>query len=138
MDMYTQVNVFVDGIREGLTRLSLGRAEPATSEEDFAIALCEDFRVTKAYTKPSVVTAVKSVGPEPMEIDAIESSGDRRRATLYKGDARSGRQIICFRCRKPGHRATECRAPAPMSVHATATHHEGGAPLARPRNGRDQ
>ena len=81
MDMYTQVNVFVDGMREGQTRLSLERAEPATLEEAFAIALREDFRVTKAYTKPSVVTAVRSAGPEPMEIDAIESSGDRRRAT---------------------------------------------------------
>jgi hypothetical protein len=138
MDMYTQVNVFVDGMREGQTRLSLERAEPATLEEAFAIALREDFRVTKAYTKSSVVTAVRSAGPEPMEIDAIESSGDRRRATAYKGDVRGGRQMICFRCRKPGHRAAECRAPAPMSVHASDTHHEGGAPISRPKNGRDQ
>ena len=138
MDMYTQVNVFVDGMREGQTRLSLERAEPATLEEAFAIALREDFRVTKAYTKPSVVTAVRSSGPEPMEIDAIESSGDRRRTTFSKGDVRSGRQMICFRCRKPGHRAAECRASAPVSVHATSTHHEGGAPLTRPKNGRDQ
>uniref|UniRef100_A0AAV1TML0 CCHC-type domain-containing protein n=1 Tax=Peronospora matthiolae TaxID=2874970 RepID=A0AAV1TML0_9STRA len=138
MDMYTQVNVFVDGMREGQTRLSLERAEPATLEEAFAIALREDFRVTKAYTKPSVVTTVRSAGPEPMEIDAIESSGDRRRATAYKGDVRGELQMICFRCRKPGHRAAECRAPAPMSVHATDTHHKGGAPISRPKNGRDQ
>ena len=64
MDMYTQVNVFVDGMREGQTRLSLERAEPATLEEAFAIALHEDFRITKAYTKPSVVTAVRPSGPE--------------------------------------------------------------------------
>uniref|UniRef100_A0AAV1T373 CCHC-type domain-containing protein n=1 Tax=Peronospora matthiolae TaxID=2874970 RepID=A0AAV1T373_9STRA len=133
MDMYTQVKVFVDGMREEQTRLSLERAEPATLEEAFAIALREDFRVTKAYTKPSVVTAVKSAGPAPMEIYAIDSSGDRRRATFYKGDVRSGRQMICFRCQKPGDRAAECRAPAPMSVHATDTYHEGGALITRPK-----
>uniref|UniRef100_A0AAV1UPR1 Retrotransposon gag domain-containing protein n=1 Tax=Peronospora matthiolae TaxID=2874970 RepID=A0AAV1UPR1_9STRA len=77
MDMYTQVNVFADGMREGQTRLSLERAEPATSEKSFAIALREDLRVTKAYTKPSVLAAVRSAGPEPICIDAIESSGDR-------------------------------------------------------------
>uniref|UniRef100_A0AAV1UI87 Uncharacterized protein n=1 Tax=Peronospora matthiolae TaxID=2874970 RepID=A0AAV1UI87_9STRA len=137
-DKYTQVNVFIDGMREGQTCLSLERAEPATLEEAFAIAFREDFRVTKAYNKPSSVTDVKSAGLKHMEIDAIESSSDRRRATFYKGDVRSGRQLISFRCRKPGYRAAECRAPAPMSVHATDTHHKGGAPLTRPKNGRDQ
>uniref|UniRef100_A0AAV1UJM1 Uncharacterized protein n=1 Tax=Peronospora matthiolae TaxID=2874970 RepID=A0AAV1UJM1_9STRA len=135
MDMYTQVNVFVDGTREGQTRLLLKRAEPATLEEAFAIALREYFSVTKACTKPSVVTAVKKAGPEPMEIDAIESLGDRRRATFYKGDVRIGRQMICFRFRKPGYRVAECRAPAFMSLHAMDTHHEGGAPLTRRKNG---
>ena len=48
MDMYTQVNVVVDGMRERQTRLSLERAEPATLEDAFAIALREDLRVTKA------------------------------------------------------------------------------------------
>ena len=35
MYMYTQVNIFVDGMREGQTRLSLERAEPATLEGAF-------------------------------------------------------------------------------------------------------
>ena len=80
-DKYTQVNVFVIGIHEGQTRLSLERAEPATLEESFSIALCKDLKVNKAYTKPTIVTVVRSPGPEPKEIDVIESSGDRRRAT---------------------------------------------------------
>ena len=138
MDMYTQVNVFVDGMREGQTRSSLERAEPAALEEAFTIALREDFRVTKAYTKPSVVTVVRPSGPEPMEIDVIESSGDRRRVSPYKGDAQTGRQMVCFRCRKPGHCAAECRAPALMSAHVVDAHREGVAPAARPKNGRDQ
>ena len=138
MDMYTQVNVFVDGMREGQTRLSLERAEPATLEEAFAIALREDFRVTKAYTKPSVVTIARPSSPEPMEIDVIESSGDRRRLAYNKGDARTGHQMVCFRCRKPGHRAAECRAPAPISAQGVSVHHEDAAPPGHPKNGRDQ
>uniref|UniRef100_A0AAV1TS74 Retrotransposon gag domain-containing protein n=1 Tax=Peronospora matthiolae TaxID=2874970 RepID=A0AAV1TS74_9STRA len=63
MDMYTQVNVFVDGMREGQTRLSLERAEPATLDEAIAIAIREALRVTKTYTNPSLVTAVRSAGP---------------------------------------------------------------------------
>uniref|UniRef100_M4B328 CCHC-type domain-containing protein n=1 Tax=Hyaloperonospora arabidopsidis (strain Emoy2) TaxID=559515 RepID=M4B328_HYAAE len=132
MYMYTQVNVFVDGMREGQTRLSLERAEPTTLEEAFAIALCEDVRVTKAYTKPSVVTVARPSGPEPMEIDGIESSGGRRRVAYYIGDARTGRQMFCFRCRKPGHRAAECRAPAPISAQGVSVHHEDAAPPGRP------
>ena len=138
MDMYTQVNVFMDGMREGQTRLPLERAEPATLEEAFSIALREDFRITKAYTKPSIVTVARYSVAEFMEIDVIESSGDRRRAVQYKGDARTGRQMVCFRCRKPGHRAADCRAPAPLSAHVVDGHHEGAAPATRPKNGRDQ
>ena len=37
-------------------RLSLERLELATMKEAFSIALPEDFRVTKAYTKPTIVT----------------------------------------------------------------------------------
>ena len=35
MSMYTQVNVSVDGMREGHTRLFLEREEPAILEEAF-------------------------------------------------------------------------------------------------------
>ena len=35
MDMYTQVAVYVDGMREGQTRLSLERANPARLKEVF-------------------------------------------------------------------------------------------------------
>lgn len=76
MDMYTQVNVFADGMCAGQTRLSLERAKPATLKDKFIIALREYVRVTKAYTKPSVITVVHPSGPEPMEVDVIESSGD--------------------------------------------------------------
>uniref|UniRef100_M4C3V5 CCHC-type domain-containing protein n=1 Tax=Hyaloperonospora arabidopsidis (strain Emoy2) TaxID=559515 RepID=M4C3V5_HYAAE len=138
MDMYTQVNVFVDGMREGQTRLSLERAEPAILEEAFAIALRGLFRVTKAYTKPSVVTVSRPPGTEPMEIDVIELSGDRRCVAYYKSDARTRHQMVCFRCRKPGHRAADCRAPAPILAQGVIVHHEDAAPPGCRKNGRDQ
>ena len=84
MDMYTQADVVVDGMREGQTRLSLECAERATVEEALSIALREDYKVTKAYTKLTIVTGARSPGPEPMETDVIESSGDRRRGTPQK------------------------------------------------------
>ena len=55
MDMYAHVYFFVHGMREEQTRLSLERAEPATLEKAFSIALRENFRVTQAYTKPTIV-----------------------------------------------------------------------------------
>ena len=106
MSMYTQVNVSVDGMREGHTCLFLELKEPVILEEAFSIALREDFRVTKVYTKHTIVNVSQSPGPEPMEIDVIESSGDRRRATHHKRDVRFGKKLVCFRCRKPGHRST--------------------------------
>ena len=69
MDMYTQVNVFLDGMREGQTRLSLKRAEPVTLDDAFSIALREDFRVAKVYTKPTLVTVARPSGSELMEIN---------------------------------------------------------------------
>ena len=80
----------VDGMHEGQTRPSLQRAEPAILEEVFSIVLREDFRNIKEYTKPSIVTVSWSSSPEPIEIDVIESSGDRRRTTPNKSDARIG------------------------------------------------
>ena len=121
--MYTHVNAFVDGMRKGKTRLSLERADPATLEETFSIALREDFRVTKAYV-------VRSPVPEVMKIDVIKSSCDRRRATYHKSDLLSERQMICFRSEKPYHRAANCRAPAPITAHVVSTNNEGAAPVA--------
>ncbi|ETN22541.1 hypothetical protein PPTG_20935 [Phytophthora nicotianae INRA-310] len=51
--------------------------------------------------------------PGPMEINAIEASGAHPRS----GYRRNNRPLTCFRCRKIGHRAAECRAPAPVLAH---------------------
>ena len=138
MDVYALVNVFVDEIREVHHRLSFERSKIATLKEAFLIAFHEDFRVIKAYTKPTIVTFIRSSGPKSIEIDVIKSLSHRGRATIHKSIVRARRQIICFRCRKPGHRAAECRAPAPISAHVMSTNFEGAAPVVRPKNDRDQ
>ncbi|OWY92862.1 polyprotein [Phytophthora megakarya] len=46
IDMAPQVHVFVFGMREGITRYSLTRAEPDSLEKAFALALREDYVVT--------------------------------------------------------------------------------------------
>ena len=104
-------------------------------EEEFSKVLLEDFIVTKA---PTIVSVFRSPGPEPMEIDAIESSGDRRRATHHKRDVRSGRQMVCFRCKKLGHRPAECRSSEPISAHVMSTNNEGVFPVVHAKIGLDQ
>ncbi|KAE8957302.1 hypothetical protein PR001_g31423 [Phytophthora rubi] len=47
IDMVSQVHVFVIGMREGMTRYCLTRAEPTTLEEAFALALREDYVVVR-------------------------------------------------------------------------------------------
>uniref|UniRef100_H3H5W9 Integrase catalytic domain-containing protein n=1 Tax=Phytophthora ramorum TaxID=164328 RepID=H3H5W9_PHYRM len=51
IDMASQVHVFVFGMCEGMTRYCITRADPATLEEAFALALREDYLVTSSYAK---------------------------------------------------------------------------------------
>ncbi|KAE9341812.1 hypothetical protein PF008_g10457 [Phytophthora fragariae] len=115
IDMASQVHVFVFGMREGMTRYCLTRAEPATPEEAFALALREDYVVASSYAR-QMPAEVPSSGPKPMEIDAVEAS--QRQQWSSSGRGRGGREpraLVCFRCRKSGHRAAMCRAPAPVN-----------------------
>ena len=50
-------------MREVQNPLSLERSKPATLETACSIALREDFRVTKAYTKPTIVIVARYPGP---------------------------------------------------------------------------
>ena len=68
-------------MREGQTRLTLEHAVHASSKKAFSIVLLGDYRVTKPLIKSSAVTVAQPSSPGPMDIDAIDSSGDRRRAT---------------------------------------------------------
>ncbi|KAE9020903.1 hypothetical protein PR002_g12415 [Phytophthora rubi] len=82
---------------------------------------------------------VHSSGPEPLEIDAVEAS--QRQQWSNSGRGRGGREarpMICFRCRKSGHRAAVCRAPAPVIAHMEYAASDKKAPAAQQQNGRDQ
>ncbi|GMF32968.1 unnamed protein product [Phytophthora fragariaefolia] len=51
IDVASQVHVFIFGMREGMTRYCLTRAEPATREAAFALALREDYTVASSYAR---------------------------------------------------------------------------------------
>ena len=130
MDMYTQVNVFVNGMRKGQNRLSVERAEPATLEEASTFAFPEDVRATKAFTKPSVVTFVQPFGLESMEIDVIESSlsaarQSQRRRMLWKSITRA---LPRLHVRNPAG-TSRCRAPYCFERRSGST---GGSPTSKP------
>ncbi|KAI9992652.1 hypothetical protein PInf_014516 [Phytophthora infestans] len=94
IDMASQVHVFVFGMREGMTRYCLTRAEPSSFEEAFALAIREDYMVAASYTAVIPAEAQEST-PESMEIDAINASIDRRRGT-YRGSAGGSNRSLIF------------------------------------------
>ncbi|KAE9269533.1 hypothetical protein PR003_g31118, partial [Phytophthora rubi] len=137
IDMASQVHVFVFGMREGVTRYCLTRAEPPTLEEAFALALREDYVVASSYAR-QMPAEVPSSGPEPMEIEATEAS--QRQQWSASGRGRGGREarpMTCFRCRKSGHHAAVCRAPALVIAHMEHVAPDEKTPAARQKNGRD-
>ncbi|GMF37805.1 unnamed protein product [Phytophthora fragariaefolia] len=84
IDVASLVHVFIFGIREGMTRYCLTRAEPATLEAAFALALREDYTVTSSYAQALTPDAQVST-PEPMEINAIEAESRLRSASTPRG-----------------------------------------------------
>lgn len=138
MDMVSQVRVFVFNMREGMTRYYLTRESPKTLDEAFALAPREDYVVSSPYARPlSVETRAKTF--EPMELDVIEAAASNHSRAWSGRSDRGGRgcgheQQICFRCQVPGHRAAECRALAPVLVHAHAADVCAAGLSASPKN----
>ncbi|KAE8881658.1 hypothetical protein PF010_g4858 [Phytophthora fragariae] len=96
VDMASQVHLFVFGMREGMTRYCLTRAEPASLEEAFPLALREDYVVASSYAR-QMPAEIPSSGPEPIEIDAVEAS--QRQQWSSSGRGRGGREP----CAGSGH-----------------------------------
>ncbi|KAE8887991.1 hypothetical protein PF003_g27777 [Phytophthora fragariae] len=124
IDVASQVHVFIFGMREGMTRYCLTRAEPSTLEAAFALALREDYTVASSYAR-ALKPDARASAPEPMEIDAIEAESRSRSTSTARGPRfgndnrpRDGRLLVCYRCRKAGHRPAVCRAPAPVLASA--------------------
>ncbi|KAE9031518.1 hypothetical protein PR002_g9633 [Phytophthora rubi] len=145
IDVASQVHVFIFGMREGMTRYCLTRAEPSTLEAAFALALREDYMVASSYAR-ALMPDARASAPEPMEIDAIEAESRSRSTSTARGPRfsndnrpRDGRQLVCYRCRKSGHRAAVCRAPAPVLASAEVVGEADDMfPTALLKNGRDQ
>ncbi|KAG3144597.1 hypothetical protein C6341_g18690 [Phytophthora cactorum] len=123
VDMATQVHVFVSGMNAGYQHFFLTRKTPSTLEEVFAVALREDYSVTASQAFDVSRARAPEPEPEPMEIDAIQQFDGRRGAAPSAPRPRSSphgsRPMKCFRCKKPGHRAAVCRAPAPVVANVT-------------------
>jgi hypothetical protein len=140
IDVASQVHVFIFGMREGMTRYCLTRAEPASLEAAFPLALREDYTVASSYARVLIPDA-RAAALEPMEIDAIEAESRSRfpstpRCSRFNSNSR---QMTCFRCRKPGHCAVVCRAPAPvLATTEVVNDADDNSPAAHPKNGRDQ
>ncbi|KAE9338415.1 hypothetical protein PR003_g11504 [Phytophthora rubi] len=145
IDVASQVHVVIFGMREGMTRYCLTRAEPSTLEAAFALALREDYTVASSYAR-APTTDARASAPETMAIDAIEDESRSRSTSTARGPRfsndnrpRDGRQLVCYRCRKSDHRAAVCRAPAPVLASAEVVGEADDTfPAALPKNGRDQ
>ncbi|KAE9334570.1 hypothetical protein PF008_g13907 [Phytophthora fragariae] len=131
-------------MREGMTWYCLTRAEPLTLEAAFALALREDYTVASSYVR-ALTPDARTSAPEPMEIDAIEAESRSRSTSPARGSRftnnrpRDGRQLVCYRCRKSGHRAAVCRVPALVLASAEVVG-EADATFSAvlPKNGRNQ
>ncbi|KAG3128978.1 hypothetical protein PI126_g21154 [Phytophthora idaei] len=119
VDMATQVHVFTSGMNTGYQRFYLTRKTPSTLEEAFAVALPEDYSVTASQAFDISRVRAPEPEPEPMEINAIQQVDGRCGVTPSTPRPRGSRPMKCFRCKKPGHRAAVCRAPAPVVANVT-------------------
>ncbi|KAE9282873.1 hypothetical protein PF008_g27545 [Phytophthora fragariae] len=84
IDVASQVHVFIFGMREGMTRYCLTRAESSTLEAAFALALREDYTVASSYAR-ALTPDDRASAPEPMEIDAIEAESRSRSTSTACG-----------------------------------------------------
>ncbi|GMF47898.1 unnamed protein product [Phytophthora fragariaefolia] len=84
IDVASQVHVFIFGMCECMTRYCLTRAEPATLEAAFALALREDYTVASSHARALTPDARVST-PDPMEIDDIEAESKLRSSSASRG-----------------------------------------------------
>ena len=118
IDMASQVHAFVFGMQEGMTRYCLTLAEPKTLGDASALVLCEYYTVLSSYLQ-AASQRPRTSGSESMEIDAIDAS--RGRGKQFVRDVRSQNTMKYYRCGKTNHRATVCRAPAPVSMNTAVS-----------------
>ncbi|KAE8964985.1 hypothetical protein PR001_g28867, partial [Phytophthora rubi] len=78
IDVASQVHVFIFGMREGMTRYCLTRAEPSTLEAAFALALREDYTVASSYAR-ALTPDARASAPDPWRLMPSKPSRGRGR-----------------------------------------------------------
>nr|KAE8941184.1 hypothetical protein PF009_g9027 [Phytophthora fragariae] len=78
IDVASQVHVFIFGMREGMTRYCLTRAEPSTLEAALALALREGYTVASSYARALTPDALASA-PDPWRLMPSKPSRGRGR-----------------------------------------------------------
>ncbi|KAE9352349.1 hypothetical protein PF008_g5503 [Phytophthora fragariae] len=129
IDMASQLHAFVFGMREGMTRYCLMRAEPATLKDAFALAVREDYVVASLYATQMPAGGYLS-GPEPMEIDVVAAPavvvlGARTRWPRIPSDGRLPMPEV--RTSRTWSRLRLTRRPRPHN-QTTAGTSSGGTP----------
>lgn len=152
----TKLTVFLNGLNQGPIRSQLYREDLDTMEEAIASALEEDFSIRAASREHGVQQQQhfrkeqKHVKPNPsssqMELNYIQGSSrnngfkyPKKQNGFQKNRPVDKSKILCRRCKKPGHYASECFAPAPVvskSVSSSNVHNIRGA--SNQSNGRSQ
>ncbi|KAE9294849.1 hypothetical protein PR003_g24159, partial [Phytophthora rubi] len=82
IDVASQVHVFIFGMREGMTRYCLTRAEPSTLEAAFALELREDYTVASSYAR-ALTPDLGPPRPSPWRSTPSKPSRGRGRPRLH-------------------------------------------------------
>jgi hypothetical protein len=130
MQEQTKLTVFLNGLSNGPIRTYLYRMDMETMEEAIATALEEDFSLKAASRDVQGESRqnhqVHNRPSSKMELSVVQSNPAPRFKKTWGG--RNGTnggsmgkpmdksKIVCRRCKKLGHYASECRAPAPMDA----------------------
>ena len=123
----TKLTVFLNGLNQGPVRMYLYRSKLESMEHAIALSLEEDFS-QKAANRVGFGRSDSSDKSDSDKMDLSNAqpnstpSNNKRRGKGKPGQAKSTpvdkANIVCRRCQKTGHYASECRAPAPVPAPA--------------------
>lgn len=104
VDEDTLVSIFLQGLKDGPVRTHLFRVYPDNLEAAISIALQEEFSRTQAMRQGMLAT------PKPQPRDPMAMDLSSAEAQTKSNDKS---RVECFRCKKRGHYAKDCRVTLP-------------------------